>query len=49
VPLRLTLGKRSLDSGALEAQVRRGRADHDGGIPLEGAAEAVAQLWRSLP
>jgi len=49
VPLRLTLGKRSLESGALEAQVRRGRADHDGGIPLEGAAEAVAQLWRSLP
>jgi len=49
VPLRLTLGKRSLQSGAAEAQVRRGRADHDGGVPLEGAAEAVAELWRSLP
>ena len=49
VPLRLTLGKRSLQSGAVEAQVRRGRADHDGGVPLEGAAEAVAELWRSLP
>jgi prolyl-tRNA synthetase len=49
VPLRLTLGKRSLDSGAVEAQVRRGRVDQDGGIPLEGAAEAVAELWRSLP
>jgi prolyl-tRNA synthetase len=48
-PLRLTLGKRSLESGRLEAQVRRGRADHDGGVPLEGAAEAVAELWRSLP
>jgi prolyl-tRNA synthetase len=49
VPLRLTLGKRSVQSGAVEAQVRRGRADHDGGVPLEGAAEAVAELWRSLP
>jgi prolyl-tRNA synthetase len=48
-PLRLTLGKRSLESGRLDAQVRRGRADHDGGVPLEGAAEAVAELWRSLP
>jgi prolyl-tRNA synthetase len=48
-PLRLTLGKRSLESGSLEAQVRRGRADHEGGVPLEGAAEAVAELWRSLP
>src|SRR3954449_7914804 len=49
VPLRLTLGKRSLESGTVEAQVRRGRADHDGGVPLEGAAEAVSELWRSLP
>jgi prolyl-tRNA synthetase len=49
VPLRLTLGKRSLQSGAVEAQVRRGRADHEGGVPLQGAAEAVAELWRSLP
>jgi prolyl-tRNA synthetase len=49
VPLRLTLGRRSLQSGAVEAQARRGRADHDGGVPLEGAAEAVAELWRSLP
>jgi prolyl-tRNA synthetase len=48
-PLRLTLGRRSLESGAVEAQIRRGRADHDGGIPLQGAAEAVAELWRSLP
>jgi prolyl-tRNA synthetase len=49
VPLRLTLGRRSLESGRLEAQVRRGRADHEGGVPLEGAAEAVAELWRTLP
>ena len=49
VPLRLTLGKRSVQSGAVEAQVRRGREDREGGVPLEGAAEAVAELWRSLP
>jgi prolyl-tRNA synthetase len=49
VPLRLTLGRRALESGAVEAQARRGRADHDGGVPLEGAAEAVAELWRNLP
>src|SRR5690242_13794830 len=49
VPLRLTLGRRSLQSGTVEAQVRRGRADQDGGVPLEGAAEAVVALWRDLP
>ena len=49
VPLRLTVGRRSLESGAAEAQVRRGRVDHEGGVPLAGAAEAVRELWRSLP
>jgi prolyl-tRNA synthetase len=49
VPLRLTVGKRSLDSGRAEAQARRGRADHDGGVALQGAAEAVRELWASLP
>ncbi len=49
VPLRLTLGKRSIESGTVEVQARRGRVDHDGGVPLEGAAEKVAELWRSLP
>jgi prolyl-tRNA synthetase len=49
VPLRLTLGRRSLESGRLEAQIRRGRVDHEGGLPMEGAAEAVAELWRGLP
>jgi len=48
-PLRLTLGRRSLESGALEAQARRGQVDHDGGISFEGAAEAVRELWASLP
>jgi hypothetical protein len=32
----------------VEAQARRGRADVDGGVPLEGAAEAVLELWRTL-
>jgi prolyl-tRNA synthetase len=49
VPLRLTLGKRSLESGTLEAQRRRGREDVDGGVPLAGAAGAVEALWRDLP
>jgi prolyl-tRNA synthetase len=49
VPLRLTVGKRSVESGRAEAQARRGRVDHDGGVPLEGAAEAVRELWASLP
>jgi prolyl-tRNA synthetase len=49
VPLRLTLGRRSLESGALEAQARRGRADHDGGIALADPAGAVQALWQTLP
>jgi len=49
IPLRLTLGKRSLGSGTLEAQRRRGREDVEGGVPLEGAAGAVEALWRRLP
>jgi prolyl-tRNA synthetase len=48
-PLRLTVGKRSIESGRAEAQARRGRADHDGGVPLSGAADAVRELWTSLP
>jgi prolyl-tRNA synthetase len=49
VPLRLTVGRRTLQSGTIEAQIRRGAVAHDGGIPIEGAAEAVVELWRSLP
>ncbi|MEA2151476.1 MAG: prolyl-tRNA synthetase, partial [Solirubrobacteraceae bacterium] len=48
-PLRLTIGRRSLKDGRLEAQRRRGLEDVEGGVPLEGAAEAVAELWRTLP
>jgi prolyl-tRNA synthetase len=46
-PLRITIGKRTLGSGELEVQLRRGRVDRS--VPLEGAAEAVAELWHSLP
>ena len=45
-PLRLTLGKRSLESGELEAQVRRGQQKSS--LPLEGGAAAAAELWRGL-
>jgi prolyl-tRNA synthetase len=47
VPLRLTVGRRTLAAGELEAQVRRGRETRS--IPLEGAADAAVELWRGLP
>jgi prolyl-tRNA synthetase len=48
-PLRLVVGKRSIEAGAAEAQKRRGREDVEGGVPLEDAAEQVKALWASLP
>jgi prolyl-tRNA synthetase len=51
-PLRLTVGRRSLESGEVEVQLRRGRVE---GPPLELASEpaqllrAVDELWQSLP
>ncbi|HEX3316929.1 MAG TPA: proline--tRNA ligase [Solirubrobacteraceae bacterium] len=45
-PLRVTVGRRTLDAGALEVQVRRGR--ESGSVPLEGGAAAVAERWASL-
>jgi len=51
-PLRLTVGRRSLESGAAEAQIRRGRAEAPG-VPLGGPPEellaAVDELWRGTP
>jgi len=49
ISLRLTVGRRSLESGRAEAQRRHGLQDIEGGVPLEGAAEAVTELWRTLP
>jgi prolyl-tRNA synthetase len=46
-PLRIVAGRRSLDSGELEAQVRRGMEQRS--VPIEGAAEAVKTLLAELP
>jgi prolyl-tRNA synthetase len=46
-PIRVTVGRRTLQAGELEVQVRRGKESR--AVPLEGAAEAVARLWRDLP
>jgi prolyl-tRNA synthetase len=51
-PLRLTVGPRSLESGEIEVQLRRGLAE---GPPLalgserEALLRAVDELWQSLP
>lgn len=45
-PVRVTIGKRTLPDGPLEVQVRRGRERRD--VPLEGAAQAIRDLWDSL-
>jgi prolyl-tRNA synthetase len=51
-PLRLTVGRRSLESGEVEAQLRRGRRDV-GPLALtddrEAMLRAVDELWRSAP
>jgi prolyl-tRNA synthetase len=47
VPLRLTVGRRTLEAGEVEAQLRRGRVQAS--VPLDDAAAAAADLWRSLP
>jgi prolyl-tRNA synthetase len=46
-PVRVTVGKRTLESGELEVQVRRGREARS--LPLDGAAAAVNELWQTLP
>jgi prolyl-tRNA synthetase len=46
VPLRLTIGRRTLAAGEIEVQVRRGRESRS--LPLEGAAEAALEMWRGL-
>ena len=46
-PLRLTVGKRSLASGEIEAQVRRGRVSTT--VPAEDAAAAVTRALGELP
>jgi prolyl-tRNA synthetase len=46
-PLRLTVGKRGVEAGEVETQLRRGR--EKGSLSLEGAAAAARELWLSLP
>jgi prolyl-tRNA synthetase len=46
-PLRLTIGKRGVQAGEVDAQVRRGQEKRS--LPLEGAAAAAVELWASLP
>src|SRR4051812_40448792 len=46
-PVRLTVGKRGVEAGEVEAQVRRGREKRS--LPLDGAADAAAELWRGVP
>ncbi len=46
-PARVTIGRRTLGAGEIEVQVRRGREART--VPVEGAADAIAELWRGLP
>jgi prolyl-tRNA synthetase len=46
-PLRLTVGRRSIEAGEIEVQIRRGQEKRS--LPLEGAAPAALELWRALP
>jgi prolyl-tRNA synthetase len=46
-PVRLTVGKKGIESGSVDVQLRRGRETST--IALEGAAEAAALLWADAP
>jgi prolyl-tRNA synthetase len=46
-PLRLTVGRRSVEAGEVDVQIRRGREERS--LPLEGAAEVAADLFQTLP
>ncbi len=46
-PLRATVGKRSLQSGELEVQVRRGQRAHS--VARDQAPGALHELWETLP
>jgi prolyl-tRNA synthetase len=51
-PLRLTVGRRSLESGEIEVQVRRGREERPPLALTEEPAQllgAVGELWQSTP
>jgi prolyl-tRNA synthetase len=46
-PLRVTVGRKSLEAGQVDVQVRRGQEKRS--LPLDGAAQAAAELLRTLP
>ncbi len=46
-PLRLTIGRRGVEAGQVDVQIRR--AQEKRSLPLDGAAAAAAELWASLP
>jgi prolyl-tRNA synthetase len=46
-PLRVTVGRRTLGSGEVEVQLRRGKQMTS--VLLDDAAEEIAELWRGLP
>ena len=46
-PLRMTVGRKSLEAGEVEVQLRRGREKRS--LPMEGAAGAAAQLLSTRP
>jgi len=46
-PLRVTVGRRGVEAGEAELQVRRGREKLS--VPLDGAAAEVSARWRDLP
>ena len=51
-PVRLTVGRRSLESGEIEVQVRRGREERPPLALTDDAGQlirAVDELWRSTP
>jgi prolyl-tRNA synthetase len=46
-PLRVTIGRKALAAGEVELQIRRGRESRT--VPVDGAAAAIAEVWRGLP
>ena len=46
-PLRLTVGKKSVEAGEVDVQVRRGQERLS--LPLKDAAATAVDLWRTLP
>jgi prolyl-tRNA synthetase len=46
-PVRITVGRRTLAAGELEVQIRRGLEQRS--VPIDGAAAAIAEIWRELP